>query len=227
MSLRPRRTHLAVFDVDGTLVDSRAVIHKAAVEAAADVDMAPPSYEVVRQIVGLNLAEGLRLIAPELTDAQFADFVFGFQDSFRRMHLDPNFHEPLYPGAEELLWRLKLDGWRLAIATGNSRRGVERLLDRHDWRELFDATRCADDGPGKPHPSMLLQAMEASGAAPEHSMMIGDTAHDMRMAKAAGAYPQGVSWGFHTADEVEASGAAHIAHSFEELERQLDWFAAR
>jgi phosphoglycolate phosphatase len=220
------RPHLAVFDVDGTLVDSRATIHRAAMEAAEVVGMDPPDYDSVRQIVGLSLAEGLKHIAPELTDGQFAEFVSGFQESFRRMHLDPEFREPLYAGAVELLDRLKRDGWRLALATGNSRRGVDRLLARHGWGELFDATRCADDGPGKPHPSMLLQAIEASHARPEHTVMIGDTAHDMRMALAAGAYPEGVGWGFHTVEEVRASGAAHVALTFAELEAELERFAA-
>ena len=175
--------------------------------------------------MGLSLAEGLRHLAPELTDAQFTEFVTGFQESFRRMHLDPDFQEPLYAGAVELLNRLKADGWRLALATGNSRRGVERLLNRHGWGALFDATRCADDGPGKPHPSMLLQAMQEAHTPPQRTVMIGDTSHDMLMALAAGAYPQGVAWGFHTAEEVAASGAAHVARSFAELEAELGRFA--
>ena len=216
---------LAVFDVDGTLVDSRETIHRAAIEAAVGAGLDPPDYDAVRQIVGLSLVEGLRQIMPQAAEAQFAEFVAGFQESFRRMHLDPDFTEPLYSGAVELLNRLKADGWRMALATGNSRRGVDRLLDRHGWGELFDATRCADDGPGKPHPSMLLQAMEAAHTPPERTIMIGDTSHDMKMAIAAGAYPQGVAWGFHTADEVAASGAAHVAHTFTELEGALDRFA--
>lgn len=216
---------LAVFDVDGTLVDSRSTIHRAAMEAADAVGLDPPDYDSVRQIVGLSLAEGLRHLAPALTDGEFTEFVTAFQESFRRMHLDPNFQEPIYAGAVELLNRLKTDGWRLALATGNSRRGVDRLLGRHGWGHLFDATRCADDGPGKPHPSMLLQAMQAAHTPPERTVMIGDTSHDMLMALAAGAYPQGVAWGFHTAEEVRASGAAHVAMTFAELERALGVFA--
>lgn len=216
---------LAVFDVDGTLVDSRAFIHRAAVEAAREIGMAEPSYDAVRQIVGLSLHQALRDLAPELTDAELADFVAGFQGAFQRFHAEPGFREPLYDGAEATLRRLKRDGWRIAIATGNSRRGVERLLRLNSWAEVFDTTWCADDGPGKPHPSMVLEAMKAVGASPHQTIMIGDTSHDMRMAIAAEVYPQGVAWGFHTADEVRASGAAHVAETFAELDEVLVRFA--
>ena len=216
---------LAVFDVDGTLVDSRAIIHRAAVEAARDIGMAEPGYDSVRQIVGLSLHQALRELAPALTDAEHADFVAGFQAAFQRFHAEPDFVEPLYDGAEATLHRLKREGWSIAMATGNSRRGVERILSRHGWRELFDTTWCADDGPGKPHPNMVDQAMRATGAEPRHTIMIGDTSHDMRMAVNAGVYPQGVAWGFHTEAEVRAAGARHVARVFDELDAALDRFA--
>jgi phosphoglycolate phosphatase len=217
---------LAVWDVDGTLVDSRALIHRAAVESARAIGLAEPSYDAVRQIVGLSLHQALRELAPELTDAELADFVAGFQDAFQRFHAEPGFREPLYDGAEATLRRLKRDGWRIAMATGNSRRGVERLLRLHGWDDLFDTTWCADDGPGKPHPSMVVQAMRAVDALPHETIMIGDTSHDMRMALAAQVYPQGVAWGFHTADEVRAAGARHVAMAFDELDAALAGFAA-
>ena len=222
MSLRP----LAVFDVDGTLVDSRATIHRAAVESARGIGMAEPSYDAVRQIVGLSLAQALRELAPELDDAEHARFVAGFQAAFQRFHAVPGFKEPLYDGAERTLRRLKREGWIIAMATGNSRRGVERILNLHGWGEVFDTTWCADDGPGKPHPNMITKALEATGAEPRQAIMIGDTSHDMRMAVNAAVYPQGVSWGFHTTEEIMASGARRVAHSFDELDGALDAFAA-
>ncbi len=221
MTARP----LAIFDVDGTLVDSRAIIHRAAVESAQGVGMAEPSYDAVRQIVGLSLAPALRELAPELDDADHARFVSGFQAAFQRFHAEPGFKEPLYDGAEQTLRRLKGEGWIIAMATGNSRRGVERILNLHGWGEVFDTTWCADDGPGKPHPNMITQALKATGADPAHAIMIGDTAHDMRMALNAQVYPQGVDWGFHTADEIRAAGARHVASTFDELEAALDRFA--
>lgn len=217
---------LAVFDVDGTLVDSRVVIHQAVLSAAGGVGLAPPTYDQVRRIVGLSLPEALARLAPQLAAAELAEFVIGYQQAFRAMHARPGFVEPLYDGADALLRRLKRDGWRIAMATGKSRRGVERILLQHRWDEVFETTHCADDGPGKPDPAMLLCAVRAAGVSPDRTVMIGDTSHDMAMALAAGTRAQGVAWGFHTPAEVIASGAHHLAHDFAELEAELDRFAA-
>lgn len=216
----------AVFDIDGTLVDSRAIIFRAAREALTEAGLPDPAYDAVRQVIGLSLHEALKDLAPSLTDAELADLVVRYQESFRRMHDVPGFVEPLYAGADETVRRLKREGWRLGVATGKSRRGVERILAMHRWADLFDTAWCADDGPGKPHPSMVLQAMNAVGAGAERTVMIGDTSHDMKMALAAGVRAQGVSWGFHTRDEVAAAGAHHVADRFAELDAELDRFAA-
>ena len=142
------------------------------------------------------------------------------------MHADPGFREPLYPGAADLLARLATSGWRLSMATGKSRRGVEAVLEAHGWAGLFVSTHCADDGPGKPHPAMLRAALRASGVRPSHAVMVGDTAFDMAMACAADVRAVGVSWGFHTAEEVLAGGADQLSRDFAELGAELDRFAA-
>jgi phosphoglycolate phosphatase len=216
---------LAVWDVDGTLVDSRAVIFDAAKAVFAFMDLPPPDYEDVRQIVGLSLAEGLRLLLPGMEPAEIDRAVAGYKDAFQDMHRRPGFTEPLYAGAAECLERLRRDGWLIAMATGKSRRGVETIIRMHGWADLFDSTHCADDGPGKPHPAMLLEAMRALGCAPRQTIMIGDTTHDMRMARAAGVYAQGVSWGFHTGAEVLAGGADDVVDDFVSLNSRLDAFA--
>ena len=216
---------LAVFDVDGTLVDSRASIHRAAVEAAQVIGLPEPAYDQVRQIVGLSLHEALRTLAPALTDAELAEFVAAFQASFRRMY-EAGHEEPLYPGVMAHLRRLRRGGWRLALATGQNRRGVARNLARAGWAELFLSSHCAEDGPGKPDPAMLRAAMAACDASPATTTMIGDTAHDIAMAVAAGTHPLGVGWGFHTVEEQIAAGAAHVAADFPDLETALDRFAA-
>jgi phosphoglycolate phosphatase len=217
---------LAVFDIDGTLVDSRASILRAATEGARAVGLPEPGYDAVRQIVGLSLHQALHMLQPTLTDAELAEFVAAFQAAFRRMHAE-NVPEPLYPGALEHLRRLKRDGWRLALATGQNRRGVTRNLAREGWADLFLSSHCAEDGPGKPDSAMLHAAMSACAADPATTVMVGDTAHDIRMALNAGVRPQGVAWGFHTVEEQRAAGAPHVAADFADLETALDRFAAR
>ena len=216
---------LAVFDIDGTLVDSRASIHRAACEAAQVLGLPEPAYDRVRMIVGLSLPKALHTLEPQLTDAELADFVAAFQASFRRMY-EAGHEEPLYPGVMEHLRRLHRDGWRLALATGQNRRGVARNLAREGWADLFLSSHCAEDGPGKPDPAMLRAAMSACSASAETTAMIGDTAHDIAMAVAAGAHPLGVGWGFHTVEEQIAAGAAHVASDFPDLETALDRFAS-
>lgn len=215
---------LAVFDIDGTLVDSRASIFRAATEAARDLGLPEPEYDRVRRIVGLSLHHALHTLEPTLTDAELADFVAAFQASFRRMH-EEAFQEPLYPGVMDTLRRLHRDGWRLALATGQNRRGVARNLAREGWAELFVSSHCAEDGPGKPDPAMLRAAMTACGATPADTVMIGDTSHDIVMALNAGAHPLGVAWGFHTIEEQQAAGARHVAVDTPDLEAALDRFA--
>jgi phosphoglycolate phosphatase len=177
-------------------------------------------------MVGLSLRDALAMLEPDLVGEALDRFVAGYQAAFLAMHDQPGFSEPLYPGAEALLHRLKRDGWTLSMATGKSRRGVGRWMARDGWAELFASTHCADDGPGKPDPAMVLAAMTASGASPERTVMIGDTSHDMVMALNAGVRAQGVAWGFQTAEEVRASGAHHVADTFDELAAELDRFAA-
>lgn len=220
------RPILVVFDVDGTLVDSRATILRAAREAAERVGLASPSYEDVRQIVGLSLRDALGALAPGLGPKALDDFVGEFQSAFRRVQAEPGHREPLYDGAVPLLQDLKRRSWALAMATGNSRRGVERLLAQHEWADVFDSTHCADDGPGKPDPAMLDAAMQTLAFSPDRTVMVGDTAHDMRMAKAAGVRALGVTWGFHTATEIQDGGADLIVHDFPALAAELVRFAA-
>jgi phosphoglycolate phosphatase len=221
------RAQLAVFDVDGTLVDSRQAIFESAKAVYATLGLPPPQYDTVRQIVGLSLRAALHILLPQLSDAELDRATAAYKESLASVRSAPAFLEPLYPGAAETLERLKQDGWRIAMATGKSRRGVETVIRLHGWAGLFESTHCSDDGPGKPDPAMLIAAMQALDCRPEETVMIGDTAHDMRMAKAAGAYAQGVSWGFHTAAEVAEGGADHVAHDFASLNRQLDDFARR
>ncbi len=212
---------LAVFDVDGTLIDSRSSIFRAAVEAANEIGVTPPTYDDVRAIVGVSLFEALAMMRPDLDHAKIGAYTEAYKNAFIRFHADPTFHDALYTGAAELLIELKADGWTLGMATGQSRRGVNRNLDVHAWHDVFDCTFCADDGPSKPHPHMLNRNMEATGFTAEHTVMIGDTAHDITMARQAGVYAIGVTWGFHTPDELFEAGADEIVSDFNALKEVL------
>lgn len=217
---------LAIFDIDGTLVDSRASILHAATEATRALGLPDPDYDRVRQIVGLSLPHALAVLEPDLDADDLARFTAEFRASFGRM-FDAGHEEPLYDGAMDLLTRLHREGWRLSLATGQNRRGVARNLARAGWAELFVSSHCAEDGPGKPDPAMLHAALSAAACAAERAIMIGDTAHDIRMAVNAGVRPQGVAWGFHTVEEQVAAGAPHVAVDFADLEAALHRFADR
>lgn len=214
---------LAVWDVDGTIIDSRASISSAMRIAFEANGLAPPSYDAIRAIVGMSLAPAIGSLAPnaakDLLESLQADYVGAFV-----RNRESGAHDPMYDGADALLRRLKADGWKLAVATGKSRAGVVSIFDKHDLHDLFDAIHCADDGPGKPDPHMLVCNMQAMGADAARTIMIGDTSHDMAMARAAGVYAQGVTWGFHTEDEMIAAGAHHVARDFAALEKQLAAF---
>lgn len=216
---------LAVFDIDGTLVDSRASIFRAATESALALGLPKPEYDRVRMIVGLSLDEAMRTLEPDLTDDEHLRFVAEFRASFGRMYAEGH-EEPLYEGALAHLRRLRRDGWSLALATGQNRKGVARNLARQGWGDLFVSAHCAEDGPGKPNPAMLHAALKASGLAAHRAVMIGDTAHDARMARNAGMAAYGVAWGFHTEDEQRAEGVIHVARDFHDLEAVLETFVS-
>jgi len=215
---------LAVWDVDGTLVDSRASILRALQEGAVAVGLEPPTYDQARHIVGLSLLEAVQTLRPEISLEHAEAYAHQYKESFIRFHAQDDFHEPLYAGADDTLRRLKSEGWLLGMATGKSRRGVDRNEAYFGWQGVFDATFCGDDGPSKPSPFMVERNLAVLGAAPHEAVMIGDTAHDIGMARAAGVYAIGVSWGFHTVEELEAAKADEIVHSFEELNLRLDAF---
>ncbi|HTK35148.1 MAG TPA: HAD-IA family hydrolase [Caulobacteraceae bacterium] len=221
------RRPLAIFDVDGTLVDSRATINAAISHGFRSIGREPPSYDAARKVVGLSFRDSLFELAPDLTEAEIQRVAEGYRELFWSRHDAPGFVETLYEGAEVLLRRLRTQGWKISMATGKSRRGVESVLRMHGWADLFDSTHCPDEHPGKPDPGMVLEAMRVLDAAAAETVMIGDTNHDMRMARAAGVRAQGVAWGFQTAAEVAEAGADHVAETWAELDEQLDRFAAK
>jgi len=212
---------LAVFDCDGTLVDGQAAICETMEEAFVAANLTPPERNTVRRVVGLSLPQALRLLAPEAQDYHetvLQHYKNGFRDRRTRGILE----EPLYDGMAVLIERLAGAGWQLGVATGKSDRGLVACLERHGLLDRFVTLQTADRHPSKPHPAMLEQAMADAGAAPETTVMIGDTTFDMKMAVAAGVIPLGVAWGYHEPSELLQTGAIGVANDMDELETMID-----
>ncbi len=209
-----------MFDVDGTLVDSQHHIVEAQAMAFAAHGLPAPTRERALSVVGLSLVEAFcELAGPHGPVTRLAD---AYRDAWTVLRQKPDYVETLYPGAGELLGRLaRRADLTLGIATGKSRRGVDRLLEAQGWRHLFASVQTADDHPSKPHPSMLFAALAETAIAATHATMVGDTSYDMAMAVAAQVRPLGVSWGYHPPAALHAAGAVGIAEGMDALERML------
>lgn len=220
------KSKLAIFDIDGTLVDSRAVITECMQEAFNAHGLETPSYDVVRSIVGLSLETAIDRIAPRDIDHDtLLELVERYKSAFIRRRKAGLLHEPLYDGAGELLEILSKTGWKIGVATGKSRRGLDAIIKTHGFDRYFDCHFCADDGPGKPHPSMIFANLNACGVLPKDAVMIGDTSFDMIMSKQAEVEAIGVTWGFHTSAEIAIGGADHLVDTMDELEAALRQFS--
>ena len=202
---------LAVFDCDGTLVDGQADVCEAMDAAFAAQGLAPPDRHLTRRMVGLSLPEAMRKLlpggGPDVHDALAAHY----RDAYRARRTAGVLDEPLFNGVAALLERLSGAGWLLGVATGKSDRGLAHCLSTHGIAGHFVTLQTADRHPSKPHPAMLQAAMDAVGARPGETAMIGDTAYDIAMAGAAGVRAIGVSWGYHPPSELIASGAQAVA----------------
>lgn len=202
---------LAIFDCDGTLVDSGATIHVALADAFAENGLNPPPPEVSRRIIGLSLAEAMAALMPEWPAERHSALAEDYKRAFWRLRATGKVEEPLFDGVLELLDALEAEGWLLAVATGKSDRGLKHCLESHGIHARFVSLQTADRHPSKPHPSMVEQAIADAGATPETSFVVGDTSFDMAMAVAAGAAAIGAGWGYHDAEELVAAGALAVA----------------
>jgi phosphoglycolate phosphatase len=220
---RPHPYALIVFDVDGTLVDSQAGIVASMAEAFAETGLDAPTAEQTRRVVGLSLDEAVaRLLPGGMDDPRLDKAVAAYKHAFMARRARPDYDEPLFPGAREVLAALDHPQVCLGVATGKSRRGLDATLEHHGLSRFFVTTQTADGGPGKPHPRMLQAAMRDVGAAPHETLLIGDTVFDVEMAGNAGVTAFGVSWGYHDPQELSQAGARTILGSFDELHAQLE-----
>lgn len=200
-------TRLAIFDCDGTLVDSQANICMAMELAFERAGLNPPPRETRRRVVGLSLVEAMEALLPDADPEQHRSLADDYKHAFTGMRGAGTVHEPLYDGIIETITALDETGWLLGVATGKSDRGLKFVLDAHGLTDRFVTLHTADRHPSKPHPSMIDACMADAGASRESSVMIGDTTFDMAMARAANVMAVGVSWGYHDAHELEAAGA--------------------
>ncbi|MEQ9328590.1 MAG: HAD-IA family hydrolase [Rhodospirillales bacterium] len=208
---------LALFDCDGTLVDSQFSIVASMQLAFERNGLAPPSPESVRKIVGLHLGEAIGRLIGEPDAPAIRYLVESYREAFSDMHRDPALQEALFEGIPSALDRFESAGWLLGIATGKGRRGLDRVLGRSGLDGRFVTLKTADDGPGKPDPAIVRAALAEAGADAGSCVVIGDTSYDMVMAERAGTASIGVSWGYHPVAELTRSGARHIAYSADEL----------
>jgi phosphoglycolate phosphatase len=212
-----KRFDLLVFDWDGTLIDSAGAIVACMQAAARDVGVRVPDDERASHVIGLGLHDALSHAVPGLSGTQYAEFV----ERYRVHFLARDAQLPLFPGTREMLAALRARGHTLAIATGKSRVGLARALGQVGLADVFAATRCADQCEPKPHPAMLFQLMEELDGAPESTLMIGDTSHDLQMAAAAGVPAVAVAYGAHPREALSALTPLALVESAEELARWL------
>ena len=207
---------LAIFDCDGTLVDSGATIHRALSAAFEQNGLELPPPQVSRKVIGLSLTEAMAALLPNAAPERHLAIAEDYKRAFWMLRAAGEVEEPLFDGVLELLDRLEDDGWLLAVATGKSDRGLKHCLESHAIHARFVSLQTADRHPSKPHPSMVSQALADAGAEAATSVVVGDTSFDMAMAVNAGARGIGAGWGYHDSDELLAAGAVAVA------ERPLD-----
>jgi phosphoglycolate phosphatase len=213
-----RTSDLIVFDWDGTLMDSEAKIVRCMQEAARDLGIADPGPAAIRHIIGLGLHEAMQALFPAESDTQRTRLIEGYRRHF--LELDQT-AMPLFPGVRDGLAALAEQGYLLAVATGKARRGLERVLEETGTRDLFVASRCADETFSKPHPRMLEEILDITGIEPQRAIMVGDTTYDMQMARNARIAGLGVSYGVHAREHLLESGAVACLDTFPEV---CGWF---
>ena len=214
---RPRQFDLICFDWDGTLFDSTAIIVRSIQQAVLDVGGTKPTDEAASYVIGMALMPALAHAAPDVPKEKYP--LLG--ERYRHHYLATQHDISLFDGVLPMLADLKGRHHWLTVATGKSRRGLDDVLASRQLHGIFDGSRTADETAGKPDPRMLHELMREFGADPERTLMIGDTTHDLQMARNAGVASVGVSYGAHEPHDFGALGPRYIAHSVADLDRWL------
>ncbi|UCJ16081.1 HAD-IA family hydrolase [Pseudomonas sp. MM211] len=211
---------LLIFDWDGTLVDSIGRIVMAMHQAADQRGMPRRSDEAVKGIIGLAMPEAIRTLYPELTTAEHVErFHASYSDCYLAIDRIPS---AFFPGVEQSLASFLEQGYQLAVATGKSRRGLQRILDALGWQDYFDITRCADETASKPDPKMLHEILEHCGVPASQALMVGDASFDLLMAQRAAMDSVAVGYGAQTLTALSAYGPKLSINHFMELSAWLN-----
>jgi phosphoglycolate phosphatase len=215
--MNPKQFDLIIFDWDGTLFDSTALITRCIQASAVDVGMAEPSREAASYVIGMALPDALAHAVPDLPRACYPELSL----RFRHHYLAAQHDLMLFDGTLEMLAALKARRHLLAVATGKNRRGLDDVLKAVELQNLFDGTRTADETAGKPDPRMLFELMHELEIAPDRTLMIGDTTHDLQLAGNAGVACVGVGYGAHDHSNFAAFKPLHVAASVPDLHAWL------
>ena len=215
--IRPRRFDLIVFDWDGTLYDSTAIIARCIQSACADLGLPVPSVQDASYVIGMGLAEAMQHAAPGLPAERYPELGARYRHHYAARQNELS----LFEGTLPMLHALKERQHLLGIATGKTRRRLDDVLHMEQLKGLFDATRTADETRSRPHPQMLQELMAEVGIAPERTLMIGDTTHDLQMAQLAGVPRVGVSYGAHEPEAFASYTPLQVVHSMAELHAWL------
>ena len=207
---------LLVFDWDGTIIDSASTIAECIRDAARELGLEVPDRERATHVIGLGLHDAMRIAVPALPAVRYPEFVASYRSNFQARKDSMR----LFGGMRELLDELSRKHL-LAIATGKSRRGLDRDLEVHNLKPRFVASRCADETNPKPHPAMLLELMDALEVPQTQTLMVGDTSHDMEMARAAGVEALAVTYGAHPEEGLRACAPLQCFSSVPELRQWL------
>jgi phosphoglycolate phosphatase len=212
-----KRYDLIVFDWDGTVMDSTAVIAGSIQSACRDLGLTVPNDETARHVIGLGLDQALRYAVPDMPETMRPDLVARYRYHF----LSRDAAIPLFDGARETIAELHEAGYWLGVATGKNSNGLNRALDSSGMREYFHATRTADVTFSKPNPAMLFELMEELGVSAERTLMVGDTTHDLQMAQNAKVDAVAMGHGAHPAEQLQELNPLVLVGDFAELRA---WF---
>ena len=212
-----KRYDLIVFDWDGTVMDSTAVIAGSIQAACRDLGLNVPSDEAARHVIGMGLAQALRHAVPDAPEAIYGPL----GERYRHHFLAQDAAIPLFTGARDTIAALHAAGHSLAVATGKTRNGLNRAMQASDMQDYFHASRTADETHSKPHPAMLLELMDELGIEPTRALMIGDTTHDLQMALNAGVDALGMTHGAHPVEQLQVLNPLALLDDFAGLREWL------